>query len=178
VDVLGNGFEMTSASSGVFFDLEGKGVVSKFAWTTADSDDAWLALDRNNNGLIDNGKELFGDVTPQDIHPEGVERNGFLALGLYDSPAYGGNGDGVISSQDSIFNRLRLWKDANHNGVSETCELSTLPELGVEKIDLDYRGSKRVDEHGNEFRYRSKVRDARQSDIGRWAWDVFLVKQP
>ena len=178
VDVLGNGFNMTNASTGVFFDIEGKGTSAKFSWTAENSDDAWLALDRNNNGLIDTGKELFGNVTAQDIHPEGVERNGFLALALYDSPAYGGNGDGVITTQDTIFSRLKLWRDDNHNGISESCELFTLADLGLEKIDLDYKDSRRVDEHGNEFRYRSKVRDSRDSNIGRWAWDVFLVKQP
>ena len=178
VDILGNGFNLSSPSTGVFFDMEGRGNVERLAWTSANSDDAWLSLDRNNNGLIDSGKELFGNVTAQDIHAEGVERNGFLALALYDSAAYGGNGDGLITQQDSIFSRLRLWRDDNHNGVSETCELFTLPELGLEKIDLDYRSSRRVDEHGNVFRYRSKVLDARDSNFGRWAWDVFLVRQP
>jgi hypothetical protein len=178
VDVLGNGFNMSNASTGVFFDMEGQGTGGQFSWTAANSDDAWLALDRNNNGLIDSGKELFGNITAQDIHPEGVERNGFLALALYDSPAYGGNGDGWITEQDSVFSQLKLWRDDNHNGVSETCELFTLPELGLEKIDLNYRSSRRVDEHGNEFRYRSKVRAVRGSDIGQWAWDVFLVRQP
>jgi hypothetical protein len=178
VDVLGNGFDLTDGPTGVFFDMQGQGTVNRFSWTAANSDDAWLAMDRNSNGLIDSGKELFGNVTAQDIHAEGVERNGFLALALYDSAAYGGNGDGFITRQDTIFGRLRLWRDDNHNGVSETCELFTLPELGLEKIDLNYRSSGRVDGHGNEFRYRSKVYDAHDSNIGRWAWDVFLVRQP
>lgn len=178
VDVLGNGFSMSNASTGVFFDMEGQGTPGRFSWTAENSDDAWVALDRNNNGLIDSGKELFGNITAQDIHAEGVERNGFLALALYDSAAYGGNGDGLITQQDTIFGRLKLWRDDNHNGVSETCELFTLPELGLEKIDLNYRSSRRVDEYGNEFRYRSKLHDSRDSNIGRWAWDVFLVRQP
>ena len=178
VDVLGNGFQMTDASTGAFFDMGGRGTPERFSWTAENSDDAWLALDRNNNGLIDSGRELFGNVTTQDIHPDGVERNGFLALALYDSAAYGGNGDGIISQSDSIFGRLKLWRDDNHNGVSESCELFSLPDLGLEKIDLDYRSSRRVDEYGNQFRYRSKVSGSRDSSIGRWAWDVFLVTQP
>jgi hypothetical protein len=61
---------------------------------------------------------------------------------------------------------------------SESCEMKTLPEVGLRKIDLDYRSSRRTDEFGNEFRYKAKVRDAQDAQLGRWAWDVFLVLQP
>ena len=171
VDVLGNGFAMTGADGGVSFDLEGSGTARQFSWTAAGSDEAWLALDRNHNGSIDSGRELFGNVMPQPPPPDGAEMNGFLALAQYDTAGFGGNGDGKISQADAIFSRLRLWQDANHNAVSESCELFTLPELGLRKIDLDYRSSRRVDEFGNQFRYRARIRDAQD----RWAWDVFLV---
>jgi len=91
------------------------------------------ALDRNNNGVVDSGRELFGNVTPQSPPPEGIEMNGFLALAQYDTAGFGGNGDGKMSQQDAIFSRLRLWQDTNHNVVSESCELFTLPELGLKK---------------------------------------------
>lgn len=175
IDVLGDGFNLSDASDGVGFDLTNDGITEQLGWTKANSDDAWLALDRNNNGVIDNGGELFGNFTPQP--PADGHENGFLALAEFDTPANGGNNDGQISQQDAVFILLRLWQDTNHNGESESSELHSLESLGLASLDLNYKKSKQTDDFGNRFRYRAKVKDVHGRQMGRWAWDVFLVTQ-
>jgi hypothetical protein len=175
IDVEDKGFHLTSAQNGVMFDFFGNGTFQRLSWTEPGAGNAWLVLDRNGNGLIDNATEMFGNFTPQ---PPSKHPNGFLALAVFDSFAYGGNEDGVISAKDAIFTRLRLWQDANHNGISEPEELHTLPELGVDEISLKFEEDREVDAFGNRFRYRALVRSAAGLLPDRWAYDVFVVALP
>jgi hypothetical protein len=173
IDVDHSGFALTDAAGGVTFDILGDGVPLQMSWLDTASTNSFLALDRNGNGKIDSGQELFGNLTPQ---PPSTSPNGFIALAEYDKPSNGGNGDGRIDERDAVFSALRLWRDVNHNGQSEPNELR--PLVGVLRaIDLNYKESKHTDQFGNQFRYRAKVYDLHGVHGGRWAWDVFLRVQ-
>jgi hypothetical protein len=161
---------MTDAIGGVPFDILNDNVPVQLSWTAPGSSNAFLALDRNANGKIDSGAELFGNITPQTAS---TDANGFKALAEYDKPENGGNDNGRIDRRDAVFNQLRLWQDVNHNGFSESSELSPLSKF-ISAIDLAYKESKRIDENGNRFRYRAKVYDLAGQQAGRWAWDVFF----
>ena len=171
IDVNGDGYSLTSPSNGVLFDMAGNGNKTQISWTSAGADDAFLALDRNGNGRIDNGTELFSNFSPNAKSGSG----GYNALAFYDQPANGGNGDGWIDAKDAVFSKLLLWVDRNHNGISDRGELFTLPQLGITAISLDYKESKRTDAYGNLFHYRAKViRSGPGAGKDHWAYDVFL----
>jgi hypothetical protein len=173
LDLNGKGFVLTDAAQGVLFDIAGTGTPVQIAWTALGADNAFLALP-GADGLVHDGKELFVNFTPQ---PKSDHPNGFAALAVYDLPANGGNGDGVIDARDKIFSSLRLWIDANHDGICQPEELHTLPSLGVVSISLNYTLSRKEDQYGNVFRYKAAVdpNDPDPTHVGRTAYDVFFV---
>jgi len=163
------------------FDILASGTPVQVAWTRPGTRDAFLVLDRNNNSTIDDGKELFGNYTDQ---PASTKRkakggaNGFLALQVFDEPSAGGNADMQITEDDAVYGRLRLWIDANHDGVSQPEELTSLAAEGVRAISLRYVVGKKVDSFGNLFKYRSHVTMDRsgvdKGPMKRQAVDVIL----
>ena len=137
IDLGATGIDLTSLDNGVHFDLDNNGFAEQTAWIG--EEDGFLVLDRNSNGVIDNGGELFGDqVTLQNGE---LSKSGFEALSELDS-----NNDGKIDMDDEAFPQLKVWIDANHNGVSESNELKTLTELKIETIGLEYTETNVTDE--------------------------------
>jgi len=168
ISLRGNGFKFSSARDGVIFDINGLGKVLWIAWPV-DADDAWLALDRNGNGAIDSGAELFGNVTR--LRSGQSAANGYEALAELD-----GNGDGVIDARDSIFANLLLWTDRNRDGKSDPSELQSLAASAVKELSLGYVTSNKHDGNGNEFRLRADV--LLQDGQHRFSYDVYPAAAP
>ena len=125
-----------------YFDMDANGVAERVSW--AASGDGFLAMDRDGDGKITSGRELFGDHT---VMSDGrVAASGFQALADLDS-----NKDGKIDASDEAFGRLRVWSDKDGNGKFEDHELSTLDEMGIESIDLRYSDHRTEDENGNQI---------------------------
>jgi hypothetical protein len=143
-------YHLTSASDGVLFDIDGDGTDEQVAWTQPAASVAFLAIDRDGDGAITSGKELFGDVTIPG------ESNGFCALSRMTVDSNGGAVRGSVSEDDPIFTRLLLWTDRNHNGVSEPAELLPASNL-LSDIGLGYQLHNRRDGHGNLYRFRGWV---------------------
>jgi hypothetical protein len=130
VDLSGDGFETAGKASGAYFDLDNNGFAEKTAWMAGD-DNGFVVLDRNENGQIDSGAELFGNHTR--LENGSCAKDGFEALAQYDT-----NNDGQIDVNDEIYSDLRVWID-NGDGKTADGELHTLDELGVEAIGLAQR---------------------------------------
>ena len=127
LDLDGDGLETVGLAGNVYFDHDGDGVLTQTGW--AGANDALLVWDRNGNGAIDTGAELFGDFTPM---PNGtLAPNGFAALAALDS-----NGDGVIDASDPAFHELKLWRDTSQDGKTDSGELSSLADAGIVSLNL------------------------------------------
>jgi hypothetical protein len=167
IDLDDDGIRLSDPREGALFDLKGTEILERWSWPIDDRD-AFLALDRNGNGDIDSGAELFGDNTLLSTGARAA--HGFEALADFDD-----NGDALIDQRDAIFSSLVLWLDSNRDGTSEPTELRRLTELGIKSISTEARESRRIDRWGNAFRYRARVRaDRRPYRLA--AVDVFLVR--
>jgi hypothetical protein len=140
LDLVGDGIETTNVKDGAYFDHDGNGFAEQTGW--ASSDDGLLVMDKNGNGVIDDGKELFGDQT---ILSNGQRANdGFQALAELDS-----NSDGIIDINDTVFPNLRIWQDIDGDGYSAEDELFTLDEMGIQSINVAYTNTNISDAQGN-----------------------------
>lgn len=149
LDLGDDGIAPTAAEQGVNFDLLGHGAV-RTAWIQGN--DALLVLDRNNNGLIDDGTELFGEATDIGGAPAA---DGFEALATLDRPEAGGNGNGLLEAGDLMFDQLALWTDRNGDGRSQPEELQSLAQAGIRSVGVHGTTAGDVtDPHGNDLSLR------------------------
>ena len=177
LDLDRNGFHLTGIENPVSFDIDADGLPDTIPWTSPEELDGLLALDRNDNGLIDDGSELFGTATP--LIDGGTAASGFVPLAEYDQEALGGNGNGEIDPGDAIFRDLRIWIDRDHDGYSQLIELSPPEAFGIRRIELAFVENRRQDPHGNTFRYSSRawVAGSGQSELPVATSDVFFASQ-
>lgn len=124
----------------VTFDLSGHELSQRFDWPTAAT--PWLALDRDANGAIESGSELFGSAVQ--LTSGALAKNGFEALAEFDVTR-----DGQIDARDAVWSRLLVWRDLNGDRTSTPNELSALAASGVTSIDVRYSIAPNCDERGN-----------------------------
>jgi len=149
LDLDDDGVETRGIFRGVYFDHDNDGINTITGWVAPD--DGLLVLDRNGNGKIDSGAELFGDHTP--LAAGGMARDGFQALAGQDD-----NGDGVVNQHDGNWHRLRVWRDLNQDGVSQEHELYALPQLDIASLTVTATSHRQTLRNGNLI-----------SDLGQYA---------
>ena len=142
LDLNGNGIEPLAANGhdGAMFDHERNGIRTATGWVH--SNDGILVYDRNGDGKINNGGELFGDNTL--LKDGSTAAHGFAALAELDE-----NSDGKVDAADSAFKKLGVWRDLNHNGISEEGEISSLEDVRVQSLNLAYKNADQNLGNGN-----------------------------
>ncbi len=137
LDLDGDGIETLGAADAttILFNHNGDNTANGTGWLKPD--DGWLVFDRNGNGTIDDGSELFGVNTQK--APGVLATSGFDALSALDD-----NSDGVFNSSDAQFANVRVWRDLNQDGVSQANELASLADLNITAINLAH-DQERVD---------------------------------
>jgi hypothetical protein len=129
LDLNGDGVQTLDMAQGTTFDLQATGTAQATGWVN--KHDGLLAMDLNNDGKITSGAELFGNYTLLTNGQNAAD--GWAALAQYDS-----NGDGKMDAQDAAFDELKVWQDANGNGVTDAGELRSLKDVGAASINLDH----------------------------------------
>lgn len=205
VDTANTGFLFSDPRQGqyVTFDLQGNGQPLKLSWPMPGSGNAWLVLDRDGDGIIKDGTELFGNFTPHSDGgiPNHPNPNGFLALAWYDHFPQGGNQDLILDKQDPVWQKLRLWIDGhcylNRDAPCQSypSELFTLESKGINSISLVYQANIKTDAIGNQYKFSAVLNPIahdvhvdqhghtccelhQKSNDNRLTYDVVLVSVP
>ncbi|MDJ0840861.1 MAG: hypothetical protein QNK37_30395 [Acidobacteriota bacterium] len=161
IDLGNDGFHLGRPGTSVWFDMLGNGEPERLQWVRSGENDAFLVNDINGNGIVDDGRELFGHGTRLLLNPDQHRPNGFVALAEYDDPQLGGNADGYITGEDEVWSTLSLWLDSDADGLSAQDEMITLQDAGIEQLGIIPKEKNRYDEAGNWLRYWSSNRGSR-----------------
>lgn len=176
VDLNKDGIDLGPAGRGVSFDVNADGYPELVQWVRPGGDEAFIALDRNRNGVVDDGSELFGVGTP--LFEGGNAANGFVGLAQYDQPLLGGNDDGMISREDAIWPELSLWLDSNADGVSTANEMRSPASLGLKSFGTIPKVRRYIDAAGNSLPYWSWARTVRPPKKAIMVDVFFLILKP
>ncbi len=156
LDMNGDGLNLKGADEGVDFDMDGDGESTRMGFIRGD--DALLFVDTHGDGVVHDGRQLFGNT---DGHA-----NGFEKLRGYDD-----NGDGVIDKNDAIYDQLRLWVETTEDGVSEADETMSLAEAGIASISVGYDNVREDDGTGNLIGQKGEfTRDDGSSGLAADVW--------
>jgi len=156
LDLDSDNFSFSGPEGATFFDLYGTGFPLFLHWVLPQSDDAFLFHDINDNGIVDDGTELFGNGTIL-IMEDRFAPNGFVALAQFDLTSQGGDEDGLITAADQVWGSLGLWLDTDANGISDEEEVYTLESFGLKALETIPRESNRIDRHGNRLRFWARA---------------------
>ncbi|NQZ11705.1 MAG: hypothetical protein HRT35_31525 [Algicola sp.] len=201
IDLGQDGIHLGEAGVAVAFDMIGDGNPISMQWVAYNTNEAFLVQDLNHNGVVDDGSELFGNGTemvPLHITSGATDRelkskfstpivlnikelapNGFVALAQYDHGVLGGNNDGYISPQDSIWSQLSLWLDTNADGVSTSDEMLQLDDVGITQLDIIPKQNNRMDAAGNSIPMWSWAKNENAVNHGKYKMvDVFFKPLP
>jgi hypothetical protein len=168
LDLDGDGKVETVGKNGIYFDHDNNGFAELTGWVS--SEDGLLVFDKNSNGQIDDGTELFGNNT---ILSNGKKAtNGFEVLKDYDK-----NSDGKIDKNDEIYSQLKVWQDKNQNGKVDENELFSLEDLGIESLNTNYVNSNTIDENKNAHKQLgSFTKDGETYNMNDVWFDVDLAR--
>jgi hypothetical protein len=162
LDLNNDGVHTLAADDVVQYDLLGTGTPASVGWSS--SEDGFLVFDINNDGVINDGSEMFGEATR--LSNGGLASNGFEALIDLDF-----NLDGVLDLNDPLFSDLQIWKDANSDGITDLGELFSLADQNITSFDVHPKEVNRA-ENGNQIKLIStySTGDGMQHEIA----DVWL----
>lgn len=160
--------------SQVRFDLLGNGKRLRSGWVSGDR--GFLAIDLNRDGLINDGRELFGEGTRL-LNQPGLAENGYEALRQYDQLSRG-----YIDSKNPVYQQLLVWFDRNQDGISQPQEIASLAQLGVTRIDTAYHeapqyAGEKEQLLQNQVRWRSQFFDQKNCRKGCYSYDVYFATE-